>query len=85
MRKYTGTQQVRAIYVRQTGKISPGTRVHHRHIRNLPTGSILDATRTLIAAGACHQEWATKWLFSLHNMLDAKRRVVEKRSAINHF
>ena len=80
-------QQVRVTYVRRTGKIPPGTRVHHRHIRNLPTDSLLryiDATRSLIAARACHEDWATKRLFALYDMLDAKQKVVEKRAATNH-
>ncbi len=86
-KKDTVAQQARATYVRQTGKIPPGTRVHHRRIRNLPTNSILDyidATRVLIATRECHPDWATKRLFALNDMLDAKRRVVEKRAASDH-
>lgn len=80
----TFAQQARRTYVRQTGKIPPGTRVHHRHIQNLPTYSILDyieATRVLAATGACHEEWGTKRMFALYDMLYAKRTVAEKRAA----
>ena len=77
-------KHARRLHVRQTGRIPPGTRVHHRHIRNLPTDAIegyIEATRRLIAAGDHHTDWATKRLFALYDMLHAKRRVVEKRAA----